>query len=135
MINSIKRFFADKRGVATLEMGLAFPLFIAAMIPPIEYARYVYTKRILTVSVDQGVRYASLTLADENSGVTEDDVRDLIIQKARGQALTREDITISYDPTAVSGSRVTVSASLEFREMTNVMGDLFVDVEAVHTLF
>lgn len=131
----LRRWKSNQRGTATLEMGLTLPLFIAVMFPPIEFARFSYADRILKSSVNEGAKFAALTLASAGSSVTEDDVRDLVIEKAGNFAPARESIVITYSPAKEPGARVTVAATAEFNESVDVFGDFSHNVNGTRTLF
>ena len=131
----LRRWKSNQRGTATLEMGLTLPLLIAAMFPPMEIARYSYANRILESSVNEGAKFAALTLASPNATVTEDDVRDLIIEQAGKYAPQRSAIIITYSPAKEPGARVTVAATAEFNETIEIFGDYSHSVDGTRTLF
>ena len=135
MINNLRRWKADQRGTATVEMGLTLPLLFLMMFPPMEFARYTFADRTLRESVNEGAKFAALTLTLPGSTVTEDDVRDIVIQKAGGYAPERDAINITYSPAKVPGARVTVTASADFGEIFEVFGDLTHQVDGTRTLF
>ena len=116
-------------------MGLTLPLFIAVMFPPIEFARFSYADRILKSSVNEAAKFAAITLTDPSGTVTEDDVRDLLIEKAGTYAPERHAIVISYAPAREPGARVTVAATAEFNETVDVFGDYSHSVNGTRTLF
>ncbi len=135
MMNKLRRWKADRRGTATIEMGLTLPLLFLVMFPPMEFARYTFADRTLKDSVNEGARFAALTLTVPGSTVTEDDVRDIVIQNAGGYAPERDAIDITYFPAKVPGARVTVTANADFGEIFNVFGDLTHRVDGTRTLF
>jgi len=140
MLSKFKRWWSDQRGTATLEMGLTIPLLMLVMFPPMEYARYSYADRILRTSVDEAAKFAALTLTLPNTTYTEEDVRDLVIEKAGRFAPARDAIIISYSPAREPGARVTVSATAEFDELfekasSNVFGDISHSVSGTRTLY
>jgi len=131
----LRRWKSDRRGTATLEMGLTLPLFITFMFPPMEIARYSYADRVLKSSVNEGAKFAALTLVSGATGATEEDVRDLVIEKAGKYAPRRSDIVISYSPAKQPGARVTVAATAEFDEAIQIFGDYSHSVDGTRTLF
>lgn len=135
MLNKIRRLLKDTKGTATIEMGMALPLFIAVLFPPIEYSRYAYANRVLSESLNDGAKFASLSLADPTSSVTEDDVRDLIIEHAGFYAPERDAITFSYAPRRERGGRITISANADFNELVGVFGDIKHNVDVSRTMF
>lgn len=135
MIKLLRRWKSNQRGTATLEMGLTLPLLIAAMFPPMEIARFSYADRILKNSVNEGAKFAAFNLTSENSAFTEEDVRDLVIEKAGKYAPQRGDIQISYSPAKEPGARVTVAATAEFVETIELFGDYHHSVGGTRTLF
>ena len=116
-------------------MGLTLPLLIAALFPPMEFARFSYADRILKTSVNEAAKYAALKLNSTTDNVTEEDIRDLVIQKAGNYAPRREAITISYSPARQPGARVTVAATADFNETIEIFGDYSHNVNGTRTLF
>jgi len=116
-------------------MGLTLPLLMAAMFPPMEFARFSYADRVLKSSVNDGAKYAALTLNSTTANVTEDDIRTLVIEKAGGYAPNRSDIIITYSPAKQPGARVTVTATAEFNETIEIFGDYSHRVDGTRTLF
>lgn len=131
----LRRWKSNQRGTATLEMGLTLPLLIAALFPPMEFARFSYADRILKTSVNEAAKYAALKLNSTTDNVTEEDIRDLVIQKAGNYAPRREAITISYSPARQPGARVTVAATADFNETIEIFGDYSHNVNGTRTLF
>jgi len=116
-------------------MGLTLPLFIAALFPPMEFARYSYEDRVLRSSVNEAAKFAAFTLGDPDSVVTEDRVRDLVIERAGGYAPDRSAIHITYFPAREAGARGTVSATKDFNETIEIFGDYGHNVDGTRTLF
>ena len=131
----LKRWKSNQSGTATLEMGLTLPLLMAVLFPPMEYARFAYVDRILKDSVNEGAKYAALTLNSTTSTVTEDDIRSLVIQKAGNYAPDRDAIVITYSPAREPGARITVAATADFNETIEIFGDYSHSVDGTRTLF
>ena len=130
----LRRWKSNQCGTATLEMGLTLPLLMAAMFPPMEFARFSYADRILKSSVNEGAKFAALTLNSATGTVTEDDIRDLVIEKAGGYAPERSAISITYSPAKEAGARVTVAATKDFHETIEIFGDYGHNVDGTRTL-
>ncbi len=122
-------------GVASIEIGLLLPLFIAALFPPIEYARYSFTEHVLISSVNDAAMLAAFNLANPDSSVTEDDIKSFVIENAGNYAPSMDEIEITYAPRAEPGARVTVTAKVDFETVIDLFGDLDLSVSGTRTLF
>lgn len=131
-------FHAWKRctsGIAAVETALVLPIFVGLLFPPLEYARYIYTKRVMISGVNEGARFAAFTSSDPASTMNEEAIRSVVVSNLGMFAPLREDIAVTFEPDMSPGSRVTVMIDVPFETVTDVFGNFRIQARGARTLF
>ena len=131
---AVRDWRRDRRGTATIEIGMLFPLVLAALIPTVEYARYIYTKRLIVSELNEGARFAAFNASNPDVAITEGSVRNFVVESLGEAIVSAEDVAVTFSPDASPGSRVTVAVNLPFQSVTAVFGEFRLDLRASRTL-
>ncbi len=100
-------------GVAAVEFAIVAPIFFMVMIGIIEIGRAIMVQQVLINASRVGARQATMMTSSESS------VLSTVTQYTTGVGLT--DIAVSVTPnpaTAAAGTPVTVSASVNYSDVT-----------------
>jgi Flp pilus assembly protein TadG len=116
-----------RRGAAVVEFAFVAPVFMLFLVGILEFGRVMTVKNVLTNATREGARMATLP------GSTTDSVTEATTEYASTAAISGVivDITPSNWNTSTSGTPVTVTASVNFSDISLLPAPWFMDGRTV----
>ena len=115
----LNRFRRDARGSVLIEFALVLTVLLLLVFGIIDFGRLLFTANNLTAAAREGARYAAILPALPN----DDAIKDTVIARTAvlgGGAITRSNVTVTYNVASGNYHSITVQVSDTFNYLTPV---------------